>query len=41
MSAIHREKRVKKLYRAKKIALIERSNPTWTDLAADWFDKSR
>jgi putative endonuclease len=37
MMAIRREKRIKKLYRAEKIALIEAANPVWTDLAADWF----
>ena len=31
------EKRIKHLYRAEKIALIERENPRWKDLAADWF----
>ena len=36
-SAIAREKRLKGWRREKKIALIEASNPTWDDLAADWF----
>jgi putative endonuclease len=40
MTAIKREKRIKKLYRAQKIALIERGNPTWKDLANGWFDKA-
>jgi putative endonuclease len=31
-SAIHREKRIKKYTRAKKITLIEASNPQWLDL---------
>jgi len=31
--AIQREKRIKKWNRAWKIALIERSNPNWRDLA--------
>ena len=38
MMAIRRETRLKKLYRAQKIALIEAGNPLWNDLAADWFD---
>jgi putative endonuclease len=37
LSAIYREKRLKKLYRRQKIELIERENPAWDDLAADWF----
>lgn len=35
LEAIAREKRLKKFYRAEKIALIEATNPTWRDL---WFD---
>jgi putative endonuclease len=35
--AIAREKQIKGWLRAKKIALIERQNPHWRDLAADWF----
>ena len=38
-SAIAREKQLKGWLRARKIALIEASNPTWEDLAADWFGK--
>jgi putative endonuclease len=34
--AIAREKQIKRLRREKKIALIERENPTWIDLSADW-----
>ena len=34
-NAIARETEVKKWSRAKKVALIERENPTWEDLAAD------
>lgn len=34
-SAIHREGRIKKYTRAKKLALIEASNPDWKDL---WDD---
>ncbi|MGC1483487.1 MAG: GIY-YIG nuclease family protein [Candidatus Acidiferrum sp.] len=36
-AAIAREKQIKSLSRAKKIALIEARNPTWEDLAAEWF----
>jgi putative endonuclease len=35
--AIRREKEIKSWRRSKKVALIEASNPTWDDLAADWF----
>jgi putative endonuclease len=38
MQAIRREKRLKKLPRAQKIALIEVANPWWDDLAEGWFD---
>jgi putative endonuclease len=34
--AIAREKKLKGWRREKKIALIERDNPTWEDLAAEW-----
>lgn len=36
-SAIAREKQLKRWTRIKKMQLIVRINPTWTDLAADWF----
>jgi putative endonuclease len=36
-AAIAREKQIKSLSRAKKIALIEARNPTWEDLAEEWF----
>jgi putative endonuclease len=36
-SAIAREKQIKGWLRSRKIALIERSNPTWEDLAEGWF----
>ena len=36
--AISRETQLKKWKRAKKIALIERMNPTWLDLSRDWFE---
>ena len=35
-TAIRRETEIKKWRREKKIALIEKKNPTWEDLAADW-----
>lgn len=35
-NAIRREKQVKSLDLAKRVALIESMNPTWEDLAADW-----
>jgi putative endonuclease len=35
-SAIAREKQLKGWTRAKKIDLVERNNPTWTDLSNDW-----
>ncbi len=38
INAIHREKIVKKLSRARKIALIESINPTWQDLSLKWDD---
>ena len=34
--AIAREKQLKRGRREKKVWLIERENPTWEDLAADW-----
>ncbi len=34
--AIAREKQVKRWSRAKKIELIERVNPAWVDLSAEW-----
>ena len=37
--AINREKQLKRWSRAKKIWLIERRNPTWEDLAAEWFTR--
>jgi len=35
-NAICREKKIKGLDRAKRVALIERDNPTWDDLSAEW-----
>ncbi len=37
-SAIAREKEIKHWRRSKKIVLIEGLNPTWLDLAQDWFE---
>ena len=36
-SAIACEKLIKSYTRAQKIALIEKRNPTWTDLAVEYF----
>jgi putative endonuclease len=36
--AIARETQLKKWNRAKKITLIERTNPAWTDLSRDWYE---
>ena len=38
-SAIKREKQIKGWLRAKKITLIESTNPDWKDLSEDWFNK--
>jgi putative endonuclease len=35
-AAIGREKQLKRWRREKKIMLIERENPTWEDLSAEW-----
>lgn len=35
--AIAREKQLKGWRRDKKVALIEKSNPDWNDLAANWY----
>jgi putative endonuclease len=35
--AIAREKQLKGWIRAKKIALIEKGNPTWNDLSDGWY----
>ncbi len=37
-SAIKREKQIKTWSRQKKVALIDKLNPDWNDLSADWFD---
>jgi len=36
--AIAREKQIKSWRRSKKIALVLTLNPTWKDLAEDWYD---
>ena len=36
-SAIAREKQLKGWRRSKKIALIEKTNPTWNDLSEGWY----
>ena len=36
-AAIAREKQIKGMSRAKKIALIESANPGWVDLSENWF----
>ena len=37
-SAIQPEKQIKGWLRAKKIALIESTNPEWKDLSEEWFN---
>jgi len=37
LSAINREKQLKSWSRKKKINLIDSKNPTWTDLAENWY----
>ena len=37
LTAIRRERRIKKWLRDWKLALIEGGNPHWHDLAHDWF----
>jgi putative endonuclease len=39
LSAIEREKQIKKWRREKKVKLIESINPQWADLACDWYVK--
>src|SRR5579872_7040821 len=38
--AIAREKQLKRWRREKKMRLIERMNPKWRDLAADWYSSN-
>jgi putative endonuclease len=40
MAAIAREKQIKAWTRAKRVALIERENAGWLDLAAGWYGPS-
>jgi putative endonuclease len=40
LDAIAREKQLKGWTRAKKVALIEKNNPKWEDLARDWYSAS-
>ncbi len=40
-TAIEREKQLKGWRRAKKIRLIRNSNPTWLDLAENWYSDSK
>ena len=40
-AAIKREKQLKKWNRAWKIALIEKDNPNWDDLALRWYNAER
>ncbi|HEU5400055.1 MAG TPA: GIY-YIG nuclease family protein [Terriglobales bacterium] len=40
-NAINREKEIKGWDRARRVALIESVNPTWEDLAADWYKAHR
>ena len=37
-TAIQREKQLKKWNRKWKNGIIERNNPEWLDLSAEWFD---
>ena len=39
--AIAREKEIKKWRHQKKVRLIERENPRWEDLSAEWFPKDK
>ena len=36
-NAIEREKQLKGWRRSKKIALIEKTNPAWSDFSAEWY----
>jgi putative endonuclease len=40
-AAIAREKQLKGWSRAKKIALIEKMNPTWQDLSQSWYTETQ
>jgi len=39
-NAINREKQIKRWSRQKKLALIERANPTWLDLSEGWYQQN-
>ena len=39
--AIAREKEIKAWRREKRVWLVQKHNPTWADLAADWFGPQR
>jgi putative endonuclease len=41
IEALVREKAIKKWRRAWKLALIEKANPQWKDLAIGWFGEAR
>ena len=38
ISAISKEKQIKKWSREKKVALIDSMNAAWDDLSEDWYD---
>ena len=38
ISAIRREKQLKKWSREKKVALVDSQNPDWKDLSKDWYE---
>ncbi|MEO5935693.1 MAG: GIY-YIG nuclease family protein [Terriglobales bacterium] len=40
-NCIDREKQVKAWTRAKRVALIQSMNPTWEDLAEDWYKEKQ
>jgi putative endonuclease len=40
-NAIDREKQLKGWIRAKKIALIVKSNPAWIDLSEEWYSEEQ
>jgi len=41
VKAIDREKQLKRWNRTKKVWLVHWQNPTWEDLAADWYSGNR
>ncbi len=40
-NAIGREKQIKRWRREKKVALIEKHNPAWDDLAERWYESEK